>query len=135
MTLVLPYGADQIGNSTVFSGGARNSNMPCVFDGEALDFESALMTDWNSDINVYETSADDFSTRSPSGEYRLKLHYITIVIYYFSNSDFGHLIILIFFLFNYTFSVFTLSFYFKKSVLHLRFIVVYMIKYRILIRM
>lgn len=70
MTLVLPYGADQIGNSPLYSGGAHKSNMPCVFDGEALDFESALMTaDWNSDIN-YETSADDFSTKAPSGEFR-----------------------------------------------------------------
>lgn len=79
MTLVLPYGPDQIGNSSVYSGSARNSNMPCVFDGEALDFESALMTDWNSDINVYETSADDFPTRSPSGEYRLKLYPLIVL--------------------------------------------------------
>lgn len=77
MTLVLPYGPDQIGNNSVYSGGARNPSMPCVFDGEALDFESALMTDWNSDLNVYETSADDFSTRSPSGEYRFKLHLLS----------------------------------------------------------
>lgn len=81
MTLVLPYGPDQIGNNPVYAGSARNSNMPCVFDGEALDFESALMTDWNSDINVYETSADDYSTRSPSGEYRLKFYTVFVSFY------------------------------------------------------
>ncbi|XP_054721018.1 dentin sialophosphoprotein-like [Uloborus diversus] len=73
MTLVLPFGGDQINNS-LFSGtgSSRNSSMPCVFDGEALDFESALMTDWTSDISDYSTPADDFTTPAPSDSSDLK---------------------------------------------------------------
>ncbi|KFM61393.1 hypothetical protein X975_01386, partial [Stegodyphus mimosarum] len=74
MTLVLPFGGDQITNNPLFtgSGSVRNSNMPCGFDGEPLDFESALMRDWSTDITDYSTPSEDSSMRTPSDTNDLK---------------------------------------------------------------
>lgn len=72
MTLVLPFGGDQIANNNLFlrSGSNQNSSMPCVFENDAFegDFESALMRDWASEINDYEMSTGDSSIKAPSGE-------------------------------------------------------------------